>query len=286
MNQTEFSSWCAAGFEQAAKPLIMGILNITPDSFSDGGQYDSLPKALDQAMRMIAAGADLIDIGGESTRPGAPAIGLAEELERVIPVIEALANRTDCCLSIDSYKPEVMRAAVQAGAGLINDVFALQASDALATVAALAVPVCIMHMQGKPKTMQDAPTYPRGVVTELIDFFQQRITAMTEAGIKKEQIILDPGFGFGKLVSHNLQLVYDLQEFKRFGRPILLGASRKSSIGQVLNQPVEKRLTGSLAIAAYAMLKGVGIIRTHDVDETRQVVTMVAAIEQAYGEIR
>ena len=286
MNKTELLDWCADGFRQTRKPLVMGILNITPDSFSDGGLFARPQAALDHALRMIEKGADIIDVGGESTRPGAPALGAEEELDRVLPVIEQLVAQTDTCISIDTYKPQVMEAAVSLGAGLINDIFALQAEGAMAMAAKLQVPVCLMHLQGTPQTMQESPAYSQGVVREVIDFFEKRVDAIGIAGINPARIILDPGFGFGKLVSHNLQLVYDLQRFRKFGRPLLLGASRKSSIGQVLNQPVDKRLTGSLAIAVYAMLKGVGIIRTHDVDETSQVVAMVTAIEQSYGEIR
>lgn len=263
------------------KPLIMGVLNVTTDSFYDGGAYISLDKASDHAFELINQGVDIIDIGGESTRPGAQPVSLEVELERVIPIIEYIRKYSDICISIDSYKPQTMQTAVRAGASIINDVYALQKEGSVEMAAKLNVPVCLMHMQNRPDTMQDCPSYPEGLMNELSYFFMQRIEACKTAGIKMKNIILDPGFGFGKAVKDNLHIVYNLQKLQEFNLPLLLGVSRKSTIGVVLNKPVNERLAGSLAMAVFAALNGVGILRTHDVDETKQAIQVLDAIHQA-----
>lgn len=247
--------------------LVMGILNVTPDSFSDGGRFNSLPAAIDQAARMAAAGADLLDVGGESTRPGAGAVSVAEELERVIPVIEQLRARFECSVSIDTGKPEVMRAAVAAGAAMINDVCALRADGALEAAAELSVPVCLMHMQGEPRTMQRAPTYA-DVTLEVCEFLRGRMDACVAAGMTADRLIVDPGFGFGKTVEHNLQLLRDLDKIAGLGAPVLAGLSRKSMIGKLLDRPVDERLPASIALALLAAQQGAAIVRVHDVGPT------------------
>ncbi len=259
----------------------MGILNVTPDSFSDGGKFLSIDKACEHANELISQGADLIDIGGQSTRPGAQDVSLEVELNRVIPIIEKIRATSDICISIDTNKPEVMEAAISAGANVINDIYALRTEGALEMAAKLAVPVCLMHMQGEPHTMQHAPYYPDGVLSEVTRFFMERITECQRGGIKRNNIILDPGFGFGKQVQDNLLLVKNLDSFASLGMPLLLGVSRKSTIGTVLAKEVGERLIGSIAAAVYAALKGVGIIRTHDVDETNQALHMITMISQA-----
>nr|WP_241030095.1 dihydropteroate synthase [Legionella anisa] len=259
----------------------MGILNVTPDSFSDGGKFLSSDRAYEQAFYLISQGADLIDIGGQSTRPGAEHVPLDVELKRVIPVIEQIRRSSDICISIDTNKPEVMDAAVSAGANIINDVYALRTEGALEMAAKLAVPVCLMHMQGTPQNMQQNPYYPEGVLTEVKRFFIERITECERVGIQRNNIILDPGFGFGKQIQDNLLLVKNLDSFATFKIPLLLGVSRKSTIGAVLAKEVDERLIGSIAVAVYAALKGAGIIRTHDVDETNQALHMITMINQA-----
>lgn len=287
MNSEQFCQWSqpVVADVQASnylrKPLIMGVLNVTPDSFSDGGQYVDVTQAYQRAQEMIAQGADLIDIGGESTKPGAEVVSCTAELERVIPVIEAIRANSDICISIDTHKADVMQSAVMAGASMINDIKALTGEGALATAARLKVPVCLMHMQGTPKTMQDNPHYTHDVVDEVNDFFQQRIAACLQAGILLEHLILDPGIGFGKTVQHNLQILKRLAEFQRHQLPILLGVSRKSTIGAVLQKTVTERLSGGIAVAVFAALQGVTIIRTHDVDETKQALQMIDAINNA-----
>ncbi|MGL5742386.1 MAG: dihydropteroate synthase [Legionella sp.] len=285
MNPTQFLSWLEGQHQPSRahpkKPLIMGVLNVTSDSFSDGGQFISMDRACEHAFHLITQGADLIDIGGQSTRPGAQSVSVEVELERVIPVIEQIRVNTDICISIDTNKPEVMEAAVSAGANVINDVYALRTDGALATAVKLAVPICLMHMQGEPLNMQHNPHYPQGVIAEVMDFFTQRIAACEQAGITRKSIILDPGFGFGKKVQDNLLLVKKLDSFSPFGMPLLLGVSRKSTIGALLAKEVSERLIGSIAVAAYAALQGVGIIRTHDVDETNQALHIIDMICQA-----
>ena len=259
----------------------MGVLNVTSDSFFDGGKYLSMDRACEHAFNLIAQGVDIIDIGGESTKPGAVKVPLEIELERIIPVIKQIRLHSDICISIDTYKPEAMTAAVDAGANIINDIYALRTEGALTTAAKLGVPVCLMHMQGQPHNMQENPQYPQGMMVELTHFFTERINACEKAGINKNLLILDPGFGFGKLVKNNLNFLYNLDDLKNFNLPVLLGVSRKSTIGAVLDQDVSARLIGSISIAVYAALKGVGILRTHDVNETNQALMMIDAIYQA-----
>jgi len=261
-------------------PRIMGVLNVTPDSFSDGGRFTSVDRAVVQAQRMFDEGATIIDIGGESTRPGAANVSVQEELDRVIPVIERIHRQTDVIISIDTSKSVVMHEAVSAGASMINDVNALQAEDALTTAARLQVPVCLMHMQGSPRTMQTAPMY-ENVVQEVTDFLLERAAVCIDAGISRTQIILDPGFGFGKTVAHNLTLIKHLPELISHGYPVLVGVSRKSTIGAVLDKPVDKRLYGSLALAGLAVWCGASIIRVHDVAETADTVNMLQAVKTA-----
>jgi dihydropteroate synthase len=263
------------------KPLIMGILNVTADSFSDGGTYLSVNKACDHAYKLIQQGADIIDIGGESSKPGASPVSLDVELDRVIPVIQKIRQYSDVCISIDTYKPEVMKAAVEAGAHLINDIYALRQDGALAMAAHLSVPVCLMHMKGRPQTMQNSPCYNHGVMNELLVFFAKRIEACISAGIEKNNLILDPGFGFGKEDIHNMNILHHLETLYHFDIPILLGVSRKSTLGRLLNKDVDGRLTAGIAVAVYAAMKGVAIIRTHDVDETIQALHIIDAIHQA-----
>jgi dihydropteroate synthase len=256
----------------------MGILNVTDDSFSDGGRFLSAEKAFEQACYLIEKGADLIDIGGESSRPSAMSVSLDVELSRVIPVIERLHRHTKVCISIDTYKPEVMQAAVQAGAQMINDIYALRQPGAVEMAAKLAVPVSLMHMKGTPATMQENPVYLSGIMPELQSFFTERIESCLAAGIGMNQLILDPGFGFGKLAKDNLKLVNRLSELQQFHLPLLLGCSRKQTIGDILNKKTDERLIGSIAVALYAALQGAGILRVHDVDETRQALAIIEAI--------
>ncbi|KTD59160.1 dihydropteroate synthase [Legionella shakespearei] len=287
MSPEQFTGWLERKSQPESqlvfeKPLIMGILNSTADSFSDGGDFLSMDRACEHAFNLIDHGADIIDIGGESTKPGAVQVSLDEELSRVIPVIEQIRKNSEVCISIDTYKPEVMEAAIEAGANIINDVYALGKEGALAMASRLNVPVCLMHMQGEPLTMQNNPDYPDGIMDALVRFFAERIEACELAGLNKKQLILDPGFGFGKKVKHNLNLVRRLNELNDFNLPLLLGVSRKSTIGAVLDKDVTQRLIGSIALALYATIKGgVGILRTHDVDETRQALQMVEAVAQA-----
>lgn len=259
-----------------SRPQVMGILNVTPDSFSDGGKHQQLKQAVAAAAQMLQDGATILDVGGESTRPGAAEVSLEQELERVIPVISALRSRFDCAISIDTSKAAVMSAAVQAGADIINDVRALQEDGALATAAALQVPVCLMHMQGAPRTMQQAPDY-QDVVQQVLAFLRQRALDCQQAGIAATQIILDPGFGFGKNLTHNYQLLAAMDKFVQSGYPVLAGMSRKSMIGQLLDVPVTERLAGSLACATLAAYAGAQIIRVHDVKATVQAVRVAAA---------
>ncbi|WP_213995662.1 dihydropteroate synthase [Arsukibacterium sp.] len=263
-----------------SRPVVMGILNITPDSFSDGGQHLSPEAALRQAEQMLADGAMILDIGGESTRPGAAEVPLQQELDRVVPVIEAIRQRFDCVISVDTSKAGVMSAAVKAGADMINDVQALQGDGALQCAAELNVPVCLMHMQGQPRTMQQQPQYD-DVVAEVVKFLQRRTMDCQFAGIAKNQIILDPGFGFGKTLSHNYQLLAALAQLVKLGYPVLAGMSRKSMIGQLLDVPIDQRLAGSLACATIAALQGARIIRVHDVKESVQAVQVATAVH--YG---
>lgn len=255
----------------------MGIINTTPDSFSDGGQFYILEKACLQARKMIEAGADIIDIGGESTRPGAQPVSKNDELERTIPLIRAVRGMSDITISIDTNKPEVMEAAITAGADMVNSTDALGQKNALSVVADLNVPVCFMHMQGSPETMQKAPYY-HNVVTEVIIFLNTCIEKALDAGIARHHIIVDPGFGFGKSLLHNLELLKSLSEFKALGVPLLVGLSRKSMIGTITNKPVGQRLYGSIATAVVAAMQGADIIRVHDVAETIDAIKIVRAV--------
>lgn len=258
-------------FEQ---PHVMGILNVTPDSFSDGGKHRQIEDAVKHAVLMAEQGASFIDIGGESTRPGAPDVALQEELDRVIPVIEAVRKETDTLISVDTSKAQVMREAVSAGAGLINDVRALQEPGALKAAAEAGVPVCLMHMQGQPRTMQQTPEY-NDVTEDVMAFLNDRITACVSSGIGEDKIILDPGYGFGKTLDHNYQLLNGLPQIVNMGYPVLVGMSRKSMIGQLLDRPVNERLAGSVALATIAAQLGAHILRVHDVAETADAVAIV-----------
>ena len=270
-------------FELSSLPrpaAVMGILNVTPDSFSDGGRFEGRDDALRQAQRMLADGADILDLGGESTRPGADAVSVDEEVERVVPVIEALVGITDKPISIDTSKAAVMRAAIAAGATMINDVRALREQGALAAAAELGVPVCLMHMQGQPRTMQQDPDYSN-VVEEIAGFLEARADACTNAGIPRERIVLDPGFGFGKTVAHNVELLANLRQLQRLGLPILAGLSRKSTLGRITGRDVDERVPASIAAAVIAVTNGASIVRVHDVAETVDALKVLTAVLQA-----
>ena len=271
---------CGSRFLDLSRPHVMGILNVTPDSFSDGGRFAQRDAALRHAEAMLLAGATLIDVGGESTRPGARAVSPVEELERVAPIVEAIACELDVIISVDTSTPAVMREASRLGAGLINDVRALQRDGALDAAADSGLPVCLMHMRGEPTTMQDNPEYA-DVVAEVCEFLHERMAACASAGITAERVILDPGFGFAKTLEHNLSLFKHFPRLHALGRPLLVGASRKSMIGKVLGHEVGERLYGSLALAALALSKGAHILRVHDVAQTVDVVRMIAAVEAA-----
>ncbi|EMH4149137.1 TPA: dihydropteroate synthase [Providencia stuartii] len=255
-------------------PKVMGILNVTPDSFSDGGTHNRYHDALEHAAKMVNEGASIIDIGGESTRSGAAEVSVNEELDRVIPIVEAIAQRFDVWISVDTSKAEVMSEAAKAGMHLINDIRSLHEPGAIEVAAQSGLPVCIMHMQGQPRTMQDAPNY-ENVVADIKAYFDAEIARCVAAGIDKQQIILDPGFGFGKNLSHNYQLLANLDQFHDFGLPLLAGMSRKSMIGNLLNVPPQERLVGSIACATIAAMQGAQIIRVHDVKETVQAMQIV-----------
>ncbi|HDX8355127.1 TPA: dihydropteroate synthase [Aeromonas dhakensis] len=249
------------------RPHVMGILNVTPDSFSDGGHFNQLERAMTHARQMVAEGATLIDIGGESTRPGAPDVSEQEELDRVLPVVERMVRELDVMISLDTSKAAVMREGCAAGAHLINDVRALLEPGALAAAAAADVPVCLMHMQGQPRTMQAEPHYD-DLLGEMRAFFDERIAACLTAGIAREQLLLDPGYGFGKTLAHNYQLLAQQESLLDYQLPLLVGMSRKSMIGNLLGRPVDERLAGSLACALVGMQRGARIIRVHDVRAT------------------
>ncbi|VAX00535.1 Dihydropteroate synthase [hydrothermal vent metagenome] len=262
------------------KITIMGVLNMTPDSFSDGGKYTNSDAALKQALLMIEQGANIIDVGGESTRPRASKVLVSEELDRVIPIIEKIRLNSDVIISIDTSKPQVMQHAVSAGATLINDVNALQEHSAIETVKNLNVDVCLMHMQGTPTTMQKSPSYS-DVVNDIKVFLQNRIDCCVQAGVAREKIIIDPGFGFGKTVNDNLLMLKRLEEFKSFGLAILVGLSRKSMLASITNRDVDLRLAGSLTLATLAVLHGATIVRVHDVAQTVDAVKVLLAMLQA-----
>jgi dihydropteroate synthase len=259
------------------KPLVMGILNVTPDSFSDGGRFATLDSALFQAEKLIAEGADILDIGGESTRPGAPAVSEQEELERVIPVIEKIKQSMAVSISLDTSKAVVMEEGLKAGIDLINDVSALSLPGALKVAASSTVPICLMHMQGSPRTMQTNPIY-NDVVADVYSFFEDKIAQCESAGIERERLVLDPGFGFGKTLGHNFELLNHLDRFGQLGLPVLAGLSRKSMLGKLLNLETEQRTNASVVAATLAMTKGAQIMRVHDVAETKQAVEVYHAM--------
>lgn len=263
-----------------AHPHVMGIVNVTPDSFSDGGRYASTEKAVAHALQLVADGAHILDIGGESTRPNATPVGLEEELDRVIPVIERLSLEVDVPLSIDTYKPQVMRAAVQAGAAIINDIRGLQEPEAVQAAAEGDAGICIMHMQGTPQTMQQNPQY-ENVVQEVKGFLQERLEACLAQGIAAERVVLDPGFGFGKRTVHNLALLNGLPDILALGRPLLVGLSRKSVLGQIVGSDVDQRLHASLAASVISVIKGGRIVRVHDVKATVDALKVVDAVINA-----
>jgi dihydropteroate synthase len=271
---------CAGKSLDLSQPQVMGILNVTPDSFSDGGDFLSAAAAIEQARCMVDAGAAIIDVGGESTRPGAKPVAPDEELRRVLPVIDALHRTLPVPVSIDTRKPEVMRAAVGAGAGLINDVNALRADGAVVAAAELGVPVCLLHMQGEPESMQAAPCYG-DVVEEVADFLLERARACVAAGIGRHRILLDPGFGFGKTTEHNLRLLRHLDRLTGRGYAVVVGLSRKALIGNILGLPVGQRLCPGVALAVLAVWQGAAIVRCHDVRETREAILMCQAVRDA-----
>lgn len=271
---------CGSRVLDLSRPQVMGILNVTPDSFSDGGKHASLDAALRHAAGMVAAGAALVDVGGESTRPGARAVSPLEELERVAPVVEAVAREFDVVVSVDTSTPAVIRETARLGAGLINDVRSLTRDGALDAAADTGLPVCLMHMRGEPQDMQDDPRY-ENVTEAVFEFLAQRMQACVAAGISAERIVLDPGFGFAKTLAHNLSLFKHMERLHALGRPLLIGVSRKSMVGQALGRTVDERLYGSLGLAALAVAKGAHILRVHDVAETIDVVRMIAAVQAA-----
>lgn len=258
-------------------PAVMGILNVTPDSFSDGGRFTALSAALPHAERMVSEGAAIIDVGGESTRPGADGVSVQQEIDRVVPVIEALRDTVDVPVSVDSSKPGVMRAAAAAGAAMINDIRALRSEGALATAVELQLPVCLMHMQGQPRTMQQDPHYD-DVVGEVTEFLSDRVKQCVQAGLHRDLIIIDPGFGFGKTPQDNIELLANLRQLQDIGVPILIGVSRKSTLGVICNRDVDGRLSASLSAAVLAIERGANIVRAHDVAETIDALRMAQAV--------
>ena len=270
---------CKGKILDLSTPAVMGVLNVTPDSFSDGGRYVAVDEAVGQALRMVEEGAAIIDIGGESTRPGAQPVNEAEELQRVLPVIERLAVEVDAVISIDTMKPAVMRAACAVGASLINDVNALRAPGAVEAAQSTNAAICLMHMQGEPQRMQENPDYV-DVTTDVADFLQQRLQVCQQAGIEAERIILDPGFGFGKSLAHNLQLLAQLEKLAALEYPLLVGVSRKSMFGALLDVPPAERTYGGISAAAIAVWQGAKIIRSHDVRATVHAVKVAAATQQ------
>jgi dihydropteroate synthase len=271
---------CAGKLLDLSQPQIMGILNVTPDSFYDGGLFISKEEALTQAEKLFEEGAAIIDVGGESTRPGATPVSEQEELDRVIPVIESIHKELPVIISIDTSKPQLMYEAVRAGAGMVNDVYALRQAGAVQMMADLDVPVCLMHMKGEPRTMQQDPHY-EDVILDIKDFLQQRIQECEQAGVERTKIIIDPGFGFGKTVQHNLELVKQLPEFSTLGLPIMVGFSRKSTIGAILNKPADDRKSGSLSLAVIACWLGANIFRVHDVKETADALKLCVAVKNS-----
>lgn len=268
---------CGGRFLDLSTPVVMGVLNVTPDSFSDGGKFFQKDQALRQARTMIQNGAAIIDVGGESTRPGAAPVSEQEELDRVIPVVEALAADIDAVISVDTSTPSVMRAAAAAGAGLINDVRALERDGALEAASNSTLPVCLMHMQGSPVSMQNNPAY-QNVVKDVAGYLGERAAACAAAGIARHRILLDPGFGFGKTLQHNLSLLKHLSSLLPMGYPLLVGVSRKSMIGAILDKPVDERLHGSVAAALMAAQSGASILRVHDVAPTVDALKVLKAV--------
>ena len=269
---------CAGRPLKLDRPRILGIVNVTPDSFSDGGAYDSTQAAIEHGLKLVEAGADALDIGGESTRPGADAVPLETELARVLPVIEGLARATQVPISIDTFKPEVMRAAVAAGAGLLNDICALTRDGALEAAAELGVPVILMHMQGEPRTMQDAPQYD-DVVGQVRRFLADRLFACELAGIPKSRLVIDPGFGFGKNLDHNLHLLARLEAFADLGVPLLAGLSRKRMLGEITEREVGERAAASVAAHLIAAQRGAMLLRVHDVAPLRDALALWQALQ-------
>ena len=284
MFSTERQIDCAGRILRLDRPRVVGIINLTPDSFSDGGRYSGLDAAESHALQMIEQGADMLDIGGESTRPGARAVGETEEISRVVPLIERLASRVEVPISIDTSKPGVMIAAVAAGAGMINDVRALRAPGALDAAASLSVPVCLMHMLGEPGTMQNDPHYG-DVVAEVHRFLAERIFACEMSGIDKRRLLVDPGFGFGKTLEHNLVLLAQLDRLNDLGVPVLAGLSRKSMIGTVTGRPIESRAVGSAAAAMLAAQHGALLLRVHDVQETVDALAILRAVQPHFASV-
>jgi dihydropteroate synthase len=264
------------------RPIVMGILNVTPDSFSDGGRYASTDAALGHAARMVDEGACIIDVGGESSRPGALAVAESVEISRVIPVIEGIVAASNVAISIDTSKPDVMAAAIAAGACIINDVYALRAPGARECAARTEAGVCLMHMQGEPRTMQESPHY-NDVVAEVIDFLSLERRACIDTGIARDAIAVDPGIGFGKSLEHNLALLKELPRFAALDAPLMIGVSRKSMIGKILGRPLGERLHGGLGLAALAVSAGARIVRTHDVAATRDAILSVSAVLSGFA---
>jgi dihydropteroate synthase len=263
---------------------VMGVLNVTPDSFSDGGKFNQMDAAMQQVQSMVNASVDVIDVGGESTRPGAEPVSIDEEINRVVPVIKTIRSQhPDLAISIDSSKPEVMEAAIMVGATMINDVNALEADGAIEVAVKHGVKVCLMHKQGTPQDMQDNPEYD-DVVQQVLDYFEQRVEACLAYGMDTDNIILDPGIGFGKTLAHNLQLIQNIATLKQMGFPVLIGVSRKSMFAELLNRPVNQRLAGSLAVAQFAYLQGADYFRVHDVAETVDVLTVSQSLVSTQSE--
>ena len=278
--ENAFQLRCGRHLLDLSFPRVMGILNVTPDSFSDGGQHVALDDALRHAERMLAEGAAMIDVGGESTRPGATPISPQEELDRVAPVVELLVRELDALVSVDTSCPTVMREASELGAGMINDVRALERDGALLAAVGGGLPVCLMHRQGEPQNMQQAPAYSRPIEEEVADYLARRVAKCEAAGLRRNRLLVDPGFGFGKTVEHNLRLLKYMETLQSLELPLLVGMSRKSMIGKVLGRPVEERLSGGLALASMAVERGANILRVHDVAATVDAVNMAWAVLQ------
>ena len=270
MNYSEFNSW----LQSPSKTLVMGVLNLTPDSFSDGGLFTTKEKALDHCLKMINEGADLIDVGGESTRPGSDPLSINEELDRTIPIIEKIRSITDCAISIDSYKSEVVKAALNANANIVNDISGLTFDENMVKlISEKKVPLIIMHMKGKPLDMQKNPSY-NNLIKEICNFFSKQIRLANSAGIDSQNIILDPGIGFGKRVEDNFEIIRELQQICAMGLPVLIGPSRKSFIGETLSAPTADRIEGTMATITASLMNGAKIVRVHDIKETQRTVSI------------